>query len=187
MTLTHILPTLRRSIPDPIDLDLWPELTRASTTDITVSGISLMHVVDLCGTPCVHTAAAVIPGTRGRPSATERATAVVVGVKSVERTTDGTLRIRIDATLGAGVVLSEARLIGRASTARVAPARLMEGAAGDVALPHGVPSDLVAGDLVALPFRGAVTLGAVRPFTAPDHVPTSTGWLLDERRLALLE
>ncbi|MCU1404156.1 MAG: hypothetical protein JWQ43_459, partial [Glaciihabitans sp.] len=27
MTLTTLLPTLRRSIPDPLNIDRWPELT----------------------------------------------------------------------------------------------------------------------------------------------------------------
>lgn len=61
MTLTQLLPTLRRSIPDPIDYDCWPELTTPTTTDIVVSGVSLLRLVSICGTPCVHTAAAVIP------------------------------------------------------------------------------------------------------------------------------
>ena len=200
MTLTRILPTLRRSIPDPINHDLWPELTRATTTDVVVAGVSLLRVVDLCGTPCVHSAAAVLPGTRGIPSDTERTTAIVVRIASVERDASGTLRIVIDAALGdVRPSLSETRLIARASTARVASAVLVEKGWPDERaeqqpetdvladrgstqprewpLAQGLPADLAEGDLLAIPCRGSVMLSDVRPLTAPDHVPASAEWM----------
>jgi hypothetical protein len=164
MTLTHQLPSLRRSIPDPMNCDCWPEATTATTTDVIVSGVSLLRLVDICGTPCVHTAAAVIPGTHGRPSATDGATIVVVRVTAV-RPSGNCLHVQVDGDLClARPILAEARLIGRASTARsmavllVASSRVAGGAddrdPGYPVLPGELPGDLRAGDLIAVPCRG---------------------------------
>ncbi|MGG7510476.1 hypothetical protein [Plantibacter sp. YIM 135249] len=118
MTLTSIIPSLRRSIPDPIAPDLWPEHTTATTTDIVVSGVAMARLVDWCGTPCVHTAAAVIRGTGGRPSSTEQATVIVVTVTGTAVTASGMHVATIDAELDeVEPVWSEMRLIGRVSTA----------------------------------------------------------------------
>ncbi|MGG7465216.1 hypothetical protein [Plantibacter sp. YIM 135347] len=118
MTLTSIIPSLRRSIPDPIAPDLWPEHTTATTTDIVVSGVAMARLVEWCGTPCVHTAAAVIRGTGGRPSPTEQATVIVVTVTGTAVTASGMHVATIDAELDeVNPVWSEMRLIGRVSTA----------------------------------------------------------------------
>jgi hypothetical protein len=50
MTLTAIIPSLRTSIPDPLDVNLWPELTTATTTDVIVAGVSLLRLVEVCDT-----------------------------------------------------------------------------------------------------------------------------------------
>ncbi|PJJ65364.1 hypothetical protein [Compostimonas suwonensis] len=124
MTLTHIIPSLRRSIPEPLVADRWPEHTVASTTDVTIAGVSLIRLVELCDTPCVHTAAAVIPGTGGRPSPTADMSVVVSTVLSVERSPDG-LVVVIDAEPGeCDANLAETRLLGRVSTAKGVPVRL---------------------------------------------------------------
>lgn len=47
-------------------LDYWPEATTIADTDIVVSGISLLRLVDVCGTPGVHSGAAVVPASRRR-------------------------------------------------------------------------------------------------------------------------
>ena len=44
MTLTSILPTLRATIPDPLVIDRWPEWTHPTTTDVIVSGVSLLRL-----------------------------------------------------------------------------------------------------------------------------------------------
>lgn len=156
MTLTALLPTLRRSIPDPIALDSWPELTRATTSDVVVAGVSLLRVVDLFGTPCAHSAAAVVPGTGGCPSQTLRATAAVTRVLAVSASPAGVLRLEIDASLDAvEAIVAETRLIGRASVAKVAAAILVHGTQ-EWPLAHGLPGDLAVGDLLALPCRGVV-------------------------------
>ena len=147
MTLTSLLPSLRSSIPDPFVIDRWPEWTHPTTTDVIVSGVSLLRLVDLCDTPCVHIAAAVVPGTHGRPSDLEQSSVVVARV--VEMPRPGALVLDADITQVVAHT-SEARLIGRASTRHSSP----------FALPDGtmltLPEDVSVGDLVAIPCRGAV-------------------------------
>ncbi|MCS5718970.1 hypothetical protein N1027_12575 [Herbiconiux sp. CPCC 205763] len=174
MTLTTIIPSLRRSIPDPLSTDRWPEHTVATTTDVLVAGISLLRLVDLCGTPCVHTAASVVPGTHGRPSPTGQACVVVVRILQIEPMpvtpsagTAPVLRVVVDGDLGhAHPVASEARLVGRVSTARhvlatcLASDQAADAAESALAIP--VPEDLSVGDLIAVPCVGTVPLRALR-------------------------
>lgn len=175
MTLTALLPTLRRSIPDPIALDLWPELTRATTSDVIVAGVSLLRVVDLLGTPCAHSAAAVIPGGGGWPSPTLRATAAVTRIVAISRTPTGVLRLEVDAGVDrVDAVLAETRLIGRASTAKAAAAMLVDGARA-WPLVHGLPGDVAVGDLLAFTCRGSASAtqlghggGAVEPASGTE-------------------
>ncbi|MFB2580466.1 hypothetical protein ACEXQD_04380 [Herbiconiux sp. P15] len=153
MTLTSILPTLRASIPDPLVIDRWPEWTHPTTTDVIVSGVSMLRLVEICDTPCVHIAAAVVPGTHGRPSDREQASVVVARVTSV----DPCGVLVLDADLGAVPVhLAELRLIGRTSTRHTRPFRL-----GDTTVT--LPSDLTVGDLLAVPCTGAICSRQLRP------------------------
>lgn len=147
MTLTSLLPSLRKSIPDPFVIDRWPEWTHLTTIDVVVSGVSLLRLVELCDTPCVHIAAAVVPGTHGRPSDTEQASVVVAQVVEIPR--EGALILDADLTRVQAHV-SEARLIGRASTQHSVPFSL---SAEQSAV---LPADLRVGDLIAIPCRGAV-------------------------------
>ena len=170
MTLTTIIPSLRRSIPDPLSVDRWPEHTVATTTDVLVAGISVLRLVDLCGTPCVHTAASVVPGTHGRPSPSGQACVVVVRILEVERmpvTPSGgqapVLRVVVDGELGhAHPVASEARLVGRVSTARRVVVECESAEEGGSSLVIPAPEDLVVGDLIAVPCVGTVPLRALR-------------------------
>ena len=156
MTLTSILPTLRASIPDPLAIDRWPEWTHPTTSDVIVSGVSMLRLVEICGTPCVHVAAAVIPGTHGRPSDLEQGSVIVARVTAFR----GAATLELDAALGAVPVhLAEARLIGRVSTRR---SRAFELGTETVSL----PDDLAVGDLVAIPCRGAITCRALRAATS---------------------
>lgn len=168
MTLTTILPSLRRSIPDPLSIDRWPEHTVATTIDVLVAGISLLRLVDVCGTPCVHTAASVVPGTHGRPSPSGQACVVVVRVLQVERMpvqpesgAAPVLRVVVDGDLGqAHPVPSEARLVGRASTAHRIIAECVCGERSTLVVP--VPQDLSVGDLIVVPCVGTIPLRALR-------------------------
>jgi hypothetical protein len=163
MTLTHILPSLRRTLPDPLSRDRWPEFTVTSPADITIAGLSLVTLVQWCGTPCVHTAAAVIPGTNGRPSETELASVVIATVTSVTIENDE-LKVWIDADLdGCRPMAEETRMIGRASTAHSTSAALFSPsprAAVRTALE--LPRDLRAGDLLVVPCLGTTRLHDVR-------------------------
>ncbi|MDQ1575026.1 MAG: hypothetical protein QOH55_176 [Microbacteriaceae bacterium] len=165
MTLTRIIPSLRRSIPDPLSRDRWPEFTEVSTTDVSIAGVSLLGLVDLCGTPCVHTAAAVIPGSGGRPSKTELASVVVAQVVALERRKDGGVDAWLDAELdGCRPIVSEARMIGRASTAHVVCTTLRPNPCGGKAGTEAdLPSDLRIGDLIVVPCIGVEALRDVRP------------------------
>ncbi|WP_223692715.1 VWA domain-containing protein [Leifsonia poae] len=165
MTITHLLPSLRRSLPTPLDRDAWPEFTTAGLDDVTVAGVSLTRLADWCGTPCAHTAAAVIPHTGGIPSPTELASVVVTRVLSVSTADDGTIDAWVDARLaGCTADVAETRLIGRISTAHDTEVRLRS--AGGPSKPSAVPQlggDLRAGDLLAIPCVGAATLRGIDP------------------------
>ena len=168
VTLTQFIPTLRSSIPDPFTIDLWPEHTVPTATDLTVAGVSLVELSHWCGTPCVHTAAAVIPGTHGRPSSTEICS-VVVGTVTEVRPGEH-LRVVLDADLDrCGAVPSEARLIGRLSHARGIAAWVVDGS--DPAI---LPEDTRVGDLVAIPCRHVARLHDVR-LAADTHPAAHCG------------
>ncbi|WP_348788945.1 hypothetical protein [Leifsonia sp. NPDC080035] len=165
MTLTHLIPSLRASVPNPLGRDLWPEFTTASLCDVVIAGVSLTRLAEWCGTPCIHTAAAVVPGTGGMPSATDTASVIVTRVTAIAGATDGTIDVWIDARLAeTPVVADELRMIGRISTACDAQARIHP--AGEATTPLRVGelvSDLRVGDLLAVPCRGAALLHQVDP------------------------
>jgi len=164
MTLTSLLPSLRRSIPDPIAHDRWPEGTVATTSDVVVAGISLRHLVEVCGTPCVHSGAAVKPGTGGRPSDTATTAVLVMRITAVAVHTSGLSVVETDARLDhLRLVWSELRLIVRVSTARSGAVLLAERPDDpDLARAANVssvvlPLDLRVGDLLAVPSRPVAT------------------------------
>ncbi|WP_291051701.1 hypothetical protein [Herbiconiux sp.] len=104
----------------------------------------------------MHIAAAVIPGTHGRPSDREQASVVVARVTS--RESSGALTL--DADLGAVPAhLDEVRMIGRASTRRIRPFEI-----GGVTVT--LPEDLAVGDLVAVPCAGSVCCRQLRAAVA---------------------
>ncbi|RIJ48957.1 hypothetical protein DZG00_12325, partial [Clavibacter lycopersici] len=119
MTLTAILPSLRRSIPDPLAAAEWPTGTVATTTDLRVGAVSLVALAAERGTPCATTAAAVERCSSGRASRTASASAVVLRILAVApATADAPRALLVDADVaGLACAWAEARLIGRASTA----------------------------------------------------------------------
>ena len=187
MTLTRLLPSLRRTLPDPISHDLWPEATIATKTDVVVSGISLLRLVEVCGTPCIHSGAAIVPGTNGRPSDTDKTAVLVVRVTEVMQHASGKTVIETDARLdNLRLVWSETRLINRASTAHSGvvliarrPVDPQLAFTTDVSSAD-LPLDLRAGDLLAIPSRPITTTWALRPhpltgtFDAAPQPPQST-------------
>jgi len=143
MTLTHLMPSLRRSIPDPLDLRRWPAHTHATVDDVVVEGVSLGRLAGWCGTPCVHTR--------------DSSAVVVVRIESVELRADGALDVWVDAELHhCAAVLAEARLIGRSST--VGDRRVALRPATDPAPDASLPGDVRAGDLLVVPCADVVRL-----------------------------
>lgn len=174
MTLTAILPSLRASIPDPLDPSAWPAHTEPTTDDVRVSAVSMARLADVAGTPCVHTAEEAPPRYRSRDW-TPRGMSVAVAAVTGVRRTDGGLVLELDAVLPACAVLDEARLIGRRTTAPRATAVVRdpladgEGADAPVLV---VPADVAVGDLVCFPCGRALTH---REVVVVHHVaPVST-------------
>jgi hypothetical protein len=167
MTLTAILPTLRSSIPDPFLASAWPEYTHTTTSDVIIAGVSLLRLVELCDTPCVHTADALVPGSHIRPELRADASVVVVAVSAVFVSDTGERVVLIDADMSTvAAVWQETRLLGRISTAASRPAVILAGA--DSGTPRGrgpawIPGDIAVGDLLAIPCTGIVALHDVRP------------------------
>lgn len=123
----------------------------------------MMRLVEWCDTPCVHTAAAVIPGTNGRPSPTELASVLLTRVTSIARSPSGDLEAWLDARLGAcRPLLSETRLIGRVSTIRDAGMTLRTASDDAVSQLVSLPGDLRIGDILAIPCVGVTALHDVR-------------------------
>ena len=155
MTLTTILPSLRRSIPDPFLPDRWPAHTHPSITDVIVDDVPMLRLVEQCGTPCVHSATAVIPGTGGCPSPVEQTSVVVMRVVAAAFDEDGH-HLTLDACPSdVEPCWSELRLIGRASTTHTASFHLDSEAGTEQRVL--LPRDLAPGDLLAVPCRGEVT------------------------------
>ncbi|PWC07688.1 hypothetical protein [Mycetocola zhujimingii] len=173
MTLTSILPTLRRSIPDPLRVDAWPQHTRATVTDLTVAGVSMLRLVELCQTPCVHSGVAVLPGTNGKANPKRDAAVIVVRVTAVLVNWDAERVVLIDACLDSVPVLwDQMRLIGRASTVKDASAVVLAGEAHQSPCVGRsvitLPGDLREGDLLAVPCAGILTRRDIRPIDGTD-------------------
>jgi len=139
--------------------DLWPALTTHTKDDVAVAAVALTRLVQWCGTPCVHTADASLPGTGGRPSDTELASVVVARVLAVQWRSDLRMHVTIDADLDGGrPILSQARVIGREATVHLSTATLEAPGAEDFAFAAQLPSDVVVGDLIAVPCLGVTLL-----------------------------
>lgn len=158
MTLTSILPTLRDSIPSPLDADAWPAHTHATLDDVVMAGVSLLRIVELCATPCVHTGPAVIAWSGGMASPIESTTVVVTTVAAT-----GADGIRLDAVFhGHAPWWPEARLLGRVSHARERSVPVLGADGAGTGLVR-LPEDVRPGDLIAVPCPGAIGVGDVRP------------------------
>lgn len=144
MTLTDQLPSLRRTLPDPLAIDAWREDTRARVDDVVVGGLSLRAVASVAGTPCVHAGAAVLPGTGGLASSDATTSVVVTMVVACDEA------VVLDVDPGdAPLAWAEARLVGRASTARRVARPVVR--AGRVLATPRLVADLHPGDLLAIP------------------------------------
>lgn len=146
-----------------ITTDMWPAFTTHTDHDVIIAALSIERLVEWCGTPCVHTADAAIPGSGGRPSESELASVMAARVIAVEWRSDLRLHVAIDADLsGCRPILEEARLVGRESTS--APASIVlesvRGAADGYVT--SLPGDIAAGDLVVIPCLGVTMLHGIK-------------------------
>lgn len=174
MTLTEILPTLRRSLPVPLAAHLWPVHTEATTVDIAVGGVSMMRLVEVGGTPAVLTGDLPYSLTGAHRTIGGTDVTVLVFTVALRVDTQGGKRIAVvDCALdGVDAHWTESRLIGRASTSRSAQIELLSRDQAEPSWPHPtahLPSDLHEGDIVAVPCTGAVTLHDVRIRPATAH------------------
>jgi hypothetical protein len=145
-------------------LDWWPEGTTVSADDIVVAGVSLRRLVDVCGTPAVHSGssvsgASVSVGNRRGTSTTERTAVLVTRVLAMTHHRAGCPVGQVDARLGnLRLIWSQARRVGgTASRTRTVllvrnPSTLDLADADDV-ISVSLPANLRAGDLLAIPSR----------------------------------
>lgn len=156
VTLTTILPTLRASLPEPMDPFLWPAHTTTTTDDVVVAGVSMLRVAELTGTPCVHTADQAPPRFRPRGWTAREVSVAVATVVRVRRPRPGVVLLGLDATLPQCALLDQVRLIGRVSTAPATPTHVVNRSDGTGAgpfdrLPAPLPADVREGDLLCFP------------------------------------
>lgn len=174
MTLTRLLPTLRRSIPDPIAPGRWPAGTRATTTDLIVGGFSMSRLAERDGTPLVH----LVPAPAGTHGGPVRHLGVALATVRERSWGDGVLELAIDAECGPHRPdWSEARLIGRISVARLTTASVRFAAGGCHALARlELPGDVAVGDLVAVPIEAdRVTIRVAAATSAHRAEPALLG------------
>lgn len=169
MTLTEILPTMRLSIPDPLDIDFWPMHTHPIVSDVIVAGVSLTRLVELNGTPAVLTGDLPrqgMPHARALGAGTDVTVLVFRVTLRVDTQEDKRIALTDCTFDDVSAQWGECRLIGRASTSKNVRIELIPGEVGGASWPHPVaflPGDLRDGDLLAVPCDGAVRLREVRP------------------------
>lgn len=156
VTLTTIMPTLRASIPEPIEPTLWPAHTVATTADVCIAAISMARLADVVGTPCVHTAEQAPPRYRPRDWHPHDVSVAVASVVRVRRPLSGVVLVELDAVLPQSAVLDQVRLIGRASTAPATQTYVVSPCDGITdgpfhRLPAPLPADVHEGDLLCFP------------------------------------
>jgi len=146
-----------------ITADMWPAFTTHTDHDVIIAALSIERLVEWCGTPCVHTADAAVPGSGGRPSESELSSVMAARVVAVEWRSDLRLHVAIDADLsGCRPILEEARLVGRESTS--GPASIVLESVRGVADGYAtsLPGDIAVGDLVVIPCLGVTLLHDIK-------------------------
>jgi hypothetical protein len=161
VTLTAILPTLRASLPDPVDPTLWPAHTETTTGDVLVAAVSMVRLAGLTGTPCVHTAEQAPPRYRPRTWTPGEVSVAVASVLRVRRPRTGVVLLELDAVLPRFAVLDQVRLIGRVSTAAPTQTYVLTPCDGAEdgpfhRLPAPLPADVREGDLLCFPCVAAI-------------------------------
>jgi hypothetical protein len=143
-----------------VHLDWWPERTVVSSDDILVSDVSLRRLVDVCGTPAVHSGVSIASSRGAHWPTTDRTAVLVVRVVAMERHRGGCRVVQVDARLdNLRLIWSQARRVGGTKTARIRnvlivrkPSRVDIAETEDV-ISASLPSNLRVGDLIAIPSR----------------------------------
>lgn len=148
------------------ELEHWPRYTTATVDDIVVSGVSMLRLVELCGTPCVHTATASAHTEAtvddGPPRQLD-VSVVIVRVTSV-RGRGAERVVEVDGRLdGSDACWLELRRIGRASTAPIVAVGLLTPSEPGTGNQVSLPVDIAAGDLIAVPCGHVSALRDIRP------------------------
>jgi len=142
-------------------LEHWPRHTTATADDIVVSGVSMLRLVELCGTPCVHTAAAELTEGDGAERPID-VSVVVVRVTSV-RGRGAERVVEVDGRLdGCGACWLELRTIGRACTGPTIAVGLLTPSEPGTGNQVSLPADIAAGDLIAVPCGHVSALRDIR-------------------------
>lgn len=150
--------------------------------DVVVRGLSLLRLVELCGTPCVHSEEARPVG--GLPPV---GGSVLVRVTAVFDDEETGRVVCIDAHLDlVSADWDRARVLGRVPTEMAAPTWIVAGHAdaGAGMCRPSLPQDLGVGDVLVIPCRDDVTLHDVR-FSREVHpvLPRDAGHWADARRV----
>lgn len=132
----------------------------APLDDVVVAGVSIRRLVEVCGTPCVHTGDA--GEVRAGGVAAGCGALVVVAVTAVLAGPAGERVVCVDGHLdGVDARWEAARVLGRAPGVGRAARVVAGGAAADPGA-VALPDDLAVGDLVVVPCGGAPALHDVR-------------------------
>ncbi|KRC61876.1 hypothetical protein ASE14_13880 [Agromyces sp. Root81] len=142
-------------------LEHWPRHTTATDDDIVVSGVSMLRLVELCGTPCVHTATAEATEDGG-PGRQVDISVVVVRVTNV-RGRGAERVVEVDGRLdGCDACWFELRMIGRACTGPTSAVGLLTPSEPGSGNQVSLPADIAAGDLIAVPCGHVSALRDIR-------------------------
>ena len=153
--------------------------------DVVVAGVSMRRLVEVCGTPCVHSGEA--PGMRRDEDGC--GALVVVAVTAVLAGSDagGERVVCVDGHLdGVDARWGEARVLGRASgraTGRSSVVRIVAAAPTSGMAAVALPDDLAVGDLVVVPCGGSPALHDVRLGGRPVGTGRVGGRGAGERRV----
>ncbi|WP_440694919.1 hypothetical protein [Clavibacter nebraskensis] len=151
----------------------------APVDDVVVAGVSMRRLVEVCGTPCVHSGDAM--GIRGDEDG--GGALVVVAVTAVLAAPDGERVVCVDGHLdGVDARWGEARVLGRAP-GRSSVVRIVAAAPASGTAAVALPDDLAVGDLVVVPCGGSPALHDVRLGGRPVGTGRAGGRGAGERRV----
>ncbi|MCJ1712410.1 hypothetical protein MT344_14610 [Clavibacter michiganensis subsp. phaseoli] len=149
--------------------------------DVVVAGVSMRRLVEVCGTPCVHSGEA--PGMRGDEDGCGALVVVAVTAVLARPDAGGERVVCVDGHLdGVAARWGEACVLGRAS-GRSSVVRIVAAAPTSGMAAVALPADLAVGDLVVVPCGGSPALHDVRLGGRPVGTGRVGGRGAGERRV----